>query len=95
MVRLPISYVTATAPTATPLPDVWPGSPDCPAITVTEWPCGEVDRLDPSIVSGSQRDLWRGPKCRRALFKTYCNGHARHNDGCRAGETEKHGQSNR
>src|SRR5258707_340838 len=29
--------------------------------TLAEWACGEADWLDPSRMSGSHRDLWRGP----------------------------------
>jgi hypothetical protein len=36
-----------------------PGSPDCGAVTLAEWPRGEADRLDPSRVSGSHGDPGR------------------------------------
>ena len=41
--------------------DGHPGSPDCAALTLAEWPCGEADWLDPSRMPGSRRDLWRSP----------------------------------
>ena len=41
--------------------DRHPGSPDCAAVTLAEWPCGEADWLDPARMSGSRRHLWRSP----------------------------------
>ena len=37
------------------------GSPDCAAVTLAEWVCGEADWLDPSRMPGSHRQLWRSP----------------------------------
>ena len=41
--------------------DGHPGSPDSAALALAEWPCGEVDRLDPSGVPRSRCDLGLGP----------------------------------
>jgi hypothetical protein len=41
--------------------DGHPGSPDCAAVTLAEWTCGEADWPDPSRMSGSHRHLWRSP----------------------------------
>jgi len=38
-----------------------PGSPDCAAVTLAKWACGEADRLGPSRVPGSRPDLRRNP----------------------------------